>query len=1342
MTAGTSEDRRNPPEHVGPYRIGERIGTGGMGEVYRAYDRRLGRWVAVKQVLPGEDEDTDAREWLLREARAIASLNHASIIQIHDIVETEPGDWIVMELVEGQTLRDLAVAGPIDLRRVLQLAQEIAEGLAAAHAKGVVHRDLKTENVMVTPAGHAKILDFGVAKRLQPGQSDSSPAPQGTIFGTSRTMSPEQVNGQPVDHRSDLFSLGILLFETVTGHSPFLDSDFIETLLRIQNYQQPPVREVNGQVPEELASLIDRLLEKDPDRRPQSAAEVVAALKTITGTPGRGLPAASRSGSAPRSPGELTATQVAPVVALRSLVGSTDRRAGRSGRSLPSASRRRRDRQSTSGIFIKTLLLISLVDGTGRAHRLEQADDQLLRQHDRLMRELLREYHGLEIDREGDFLILFDRPVDAVGFMMVYHGKLSELSRKHGDELRTRAGVHLGEVFLRENPPAEVLRGAKPLEVEGAAKLIAERVASLAGEGQILLTQEAYELSRRTMAKHRISGRKLRGMDFGRYRFSGVDESVRIFDVRPEASAAPSPPPDTEDAHRIPEDRPEDPRVREWILAASAVLALVIFGVWFFSPTTSQLTPRPSVAVLGFENQGLAEKNWMSTALAEMFSSELATGEELRLISGESVARMKRDLSLSKTDSLTRDEIGAIEDYLNTDYVVGGSYRVSKEEEGEQIRLVLRLERTDAEEGEEAIEVADTGTTADLFDLVSETAMALREKLGVGELSEAEVEAVRASVSSNPEAFQLYSKGLEKLRSFDALTARDRFKEAVAEDPDYALVHAALSEAWQALGYDEEAKKSAARALELAEEQKLPREQVLSIEGRFHGVAGDWQSAVSSYKVLWGFFPDNVEYGLRLAEAQTTAGRTQEALATVDSLRQLPEPAGDDPRIDLAEAAVATSLSDYQRELEATGRAMEKGLEQGASTLVAEALMRRGWALRYLGKPAEAKAALEEANRRFSEAGDKGRKAQVLYYIARLFENQGYSLNAERLYREALRIHEETGNTKAIARTQASLGVLIQERGELEEAERMFVKSVEYAREIGDRRREAGYLGTLAFLKTEQGHLERAEELAQQNMAICEEIGFREGEAWGYFILGKNAFAAGKVRIAQAWYEEALVIGQEIGFRRQAGYVLDFQAKTLLAIGDLAGAMQKADESRAIRSELGEQGALAETELTRARILLELDQPSEAEALAREAAREFRERKLGDLEASAVVVLARVLLARGKLSEAQEVFAPIGTYEGGQKPAFRLPVAITAARLQAASGEYDAALLRLGGVVAEATELGLGGLELEARLAQGEIELAAGVAESRARLATLAEEAEEKGFGLIARKAAAASRAD
>jgi len=268
------------PWSIGSYRVEKRLGSGGMGEVFLGFDQRLRRQVAIKRIRGGPDLDRQG-ERFRREARVAARLSHPAVVHIYDLVEDGSGLAIVMEYVEGRTLAELMADGLPAPALSLRLARDVAEGLAAAHAAGLVHRDLKSENVMVTAEGRAKILDFGLAKPVLEAAEDESLTAHGTVIGTSRSMSPEQASGGEVDARSDLFSLGVLLYEMLAGRSPFRGSNSLDTLHRVITHHPPPISSLRPDLPRDLSLLVEHLLAKDRAARPRSAREVAASLERI-----------------------------------------------------------------------------------------------------------------------------------------------------------------------------------------------------------------------------------------------------------------------------------------------------------------------------------------------------------------------------------------------------------------------------------------------------------------------------------------------------------------------------------------------------------------------------------------------------------------------------------------------------------------------------------------------------------------------------------------------------------------------------------------------------------------------------------------------------------------------------------------------------------------------------------------------------------------------------------------------------------------------------------------------------------------------------------------------------
>lgn len=306
-----------------------------MGAVYRAWDERLQRWVAIKQIRPESAASERVRERFRREARASARLNHPSIVQIFDILESEDGDWIVMELVEGRTLARLLQEEHPDLRRVLGLAREIAWALAEAHRKNIVHRDLKAENVLVTADGHAKILDFGLAKVVE-AQGEATLTIPGGPMGTARSMSPEQARGLELDARSDLFSFGVLLYEAIAGVSPFQGQTVFDTLVRVATHEPPPLSETLPELPGELVGLVGALLQKDPAQRPQDVGEVLEVLDRLLGDEEAGTSALRLLNLPRRSP--ASSTELLAPTLTESSAGSGSAPAASSGSGSAKAS--------------------------------------------------------------------------------------------------------------------------------------------------------------------------------------------------------------------------------------------------------------------------------------------------------------------------------------------------------------------------------------------------------------------------------------------------------------------------------------------------------------------------------------------------------------------------------------------------------------------------------------------------------------------------------------------------------------------------------------------------------------------------------------------------------------------------------------------------------------------------------------------------------------------------------------------------------------------------------------------------------------------------------------------
>lgn len=802
------------------------------------------------------------------------------------------------------------------------------------------------------------------------------------------------------------------------------------------------------------------------------------------------------------------------------------------------------------------------------------------------------------------------------------------------------------------------------------------------------------------------------------------------------------------------------------ILASSAV-AYYRYTVWRTEQRaalnqlvlpTGDIKARRSVAVLGFKNlSGDPETAWLSAALAEMLSTELGSGGDLRVIAGENVARAKVELGLGDADSLARDTLLRLRISLGTDAVVLGSYVVL---DG-QIRLDLRLQET-AGGGETKTTVAESGREGELFDLVSRVGRRLRRELGV-EGSAGESGTTRAALPTNPEAARLYTEGINKLRLFDPVAARDLLARAVAAEPGNALAHSGLGAAWAALGYDGKARQEAKAAFDRA--GNLPREERLLIEGRYREATQDWSQAVRTYWTLWSMFPDNLDHALRLAAVQTAAGQVEDALATTDALRILPAPSRDDPRIDLAEAMAAGARADFKRQQAAAARAAAKGVARGAPLLVAQARLLECRALRNLGQAARAIAACDEGRKLNAQAGDRAGVAEALTHAANVHYDRGDLAGATRLYGEALATYREIGNRGAEAGALNNIAVVLNNRGDLERARDLYEEVLTITRETGSRGGEAYALNNLAGVLLRRGELNEAGKLFEETLKIRREQQDRGGEAYaldnigvalrrqgdlpgarrrheealkirreiGQTIgevaslnnLGSVLTDQGELAAARRSFETALSLARRIGNRSAVAYALFGLGEILVREGSLREARIRHEEAVTLRDSLGEKGTAAESRLALATLLLEAGEAKQADELAQAAVEEFQRQGTTDREALALATSAIAALSDPPRAR-QAIDRATILAQGTEDLRIRLSVAILATRIL---GADEVALQRTAETAGRA-----GFLEqrLQAELALAEID----GGEGQARLAALEQEAKALGYGLIARKAA------
>jgi tetratricopeptide (TPR) repeat protein/tRNA A-37 threonylcarbamoyl transferase component Bud32 len=793
------------------------------------------------------------------------------------------------------------------------------------------------------------------------------------------------------------------------------------------------------------------------------------------------------------------------------------------------------------------------------------------------------------------------------------------------------------------------------------------------------------------------------------------------------------------------------------------------------APTATR-APRRSIAVLGFKNlAGRPEAAWLSTALSELLTTELAAGEKLRAVASEDVARMRVDLALPETDALGRESLARVRRNLGADLVLLGSYLASGPSAGGAVRLDLRLQ--DAAAGETIAIVSEKGTERDLDALVTGAGERLREKLGVGAVSEAEAAAVRAALPSNTDAQRLYAEGLAKLRVFEALEARDLLQRAVAADPGHALAYSALAAAWSDLGYDAKALAQAKEAFDRS--GSLSRETRLLVEGRYREMENDWARSIEIYRSLFTFFPDNLEYGLHLARVQTSGGRPNDALATIAQLRR--SFGSEDPRIDLGESVTAKDLSDYRKMEAAATRAVTLGESRGERLLVGTARLNQAIAWRNLGDPRKALAPSQEARRLFAEAGDRGAAASASNSIGNSHYDLGDLDQARKAFEEVLAVSREIGNDRMAAGALDNIASVVGDQGDLATARRLSEESLTLYRRVGDRIGEARVLNNLAAGFVISGDFREARTLFERTLPIHRETGDEGSLAITLNNLAEMLAEQGDVSGAKARYEESFKIFDDSGQKTKAVYPSAGLAEILLETGDLGGARKRLEEGLAvcreggdrheeayilsglaslaveedrlrdaqrgfreafrIREEIGEKGAAEQSRLDLARVTLEEGKTAEAGEAARMVAEELARQKLPDDEAVALALLGRARLAEGRLADARRVVESARKLAAkSQRDHVRREVQLVSALLRAGDGDPGGARRTLEAAIAHAKTKGLLVAEFEARLALGRVEVESGrKPEGRSLLQALEQDAAGKGFRRIARKAAAVS---
>ena len=752
---------------------------------------------------------------------------------------------------------------------------------------------------------------------------------------------------------------------------------------------------------------------------------------------------------------------------------------------------------------------------------------------------------------------------------------------------------------------------------------------------------------------------------------------------------------------------------------------------------------RPLVALVGFTNlSGRADARWLSTALAEMLRTELTLGGSFRAVPAESVARMKRELALTDADSLAGDTLARVRANVGADFVVLGSYLALSREAGARIRVELRVQ--DAQTGETTAALAETGSESDILDLVSRLGARLREGLGAD--GQAPAPASRRALPATPDALRLYAEGLGALRDLDAKTASRLLQRAVGLEPDSPFARAALAEAFTALGSDRRAREEAEKAYLLS--ASLSSEERRWVEGRYLEAAQDWGGAASAYAALLAEYPDNLEYGLRLAAARTAMGRPREAVATLAALRSRGGPAAEDARIDLAESQAGEALSDFERARQFAAVAAAKGARQTARVLVARARLQEARMLQRLGDHGQARERLLEAQRLSIATGDTASVSWANLHLGLLRFSGGEPDEARLLFNRALEAFDALGHRRGRAIAQAHLAMVHWKQGRLARAKALWEEALTQFRDMDDKASIARNANNLAVVAQNEGDLERAARLYQEALDMARRIGDKRTVGITLANVADVTAERGELRAAEKLYEESLTVVEEIGLKTSIAGALFRLGDLRLQMGDLEKARAAHQRALAIRVQLGQKMFLAESRVALGRVALEAGDAAGAERAVRGALGELRRLEASDDEAVAQALLASALAAQGRWRDARiQAQRARDTGDRSANQLVRVTVAIAAARLEALGDPSPAGLSGAAGqagalrgrqeleaALAEARKSGRRGVEMEARLALAEVLLAAGG--DRAALLAVENDARVLGYGLVARKAA------
>ena len=696
-----------------------------------------------------------------------------------------------------------------------------------------------------------------------------------------------------------------------------------------------------------------------------------------------------------------------------------------------------------------------------------------------------------------------------------------------------------------------------------------------------------------------------------------------------------------------PNGRLPDPRAG-WrltlLVLAAAGLVSLIAGVWLWTRhSTEKAIRRKSVAVLHIRDLSKASTEaWLQTALSEMLTSELASSGKLHAIPAEDVARWRSDLG-AKSDAARRaDLLRLARNSFGADTFVLGSYVVTGICPGCRLRVDLGL--FDAGTGDQVATVIDEGPAPDLLDLTTRLGVKLRAELGVGGTP-----AMPARWPA-PSAMKEYAEGLKALRVIDPMAARDHLQAAVAADPGNALIHSALADAWSALGYGSRAIEENKRAYELS--SALGRLDQLGIEARYRASLQQWDRAIEIYQNIFRLIPDSLEDGLNLAKAQLRGMKSADVVSTLQILRRLPKPSGNDPRIDLIEAQNAGVINDFLKTREHAHRAAMEAQSRGARYLFARARLLEGGAMQNL-HDMNFYAVQTEARKVCEELGDR----QCISQAWRIHGNERYFAvqfaEAQEAYLAGVSVARELGDRAELANLLTGLAVVAESNLEWQQAEQNLQEAISLKKETSYNPSDIQI--QLADLYLRLGRLSDTARTADEAYSEAQKAGAHEDLGEVLELRGILARLDGRLEVAQKMGEQGVTEIRVSNGVMPLTLALTSLSSTLTARGDLISAEKRLGETNA--APVPE--VLGNIELARAELLLAKGQFAGSADEAKRSAGDFNKAHQDENSAIALVTEADALEMMGRNSDA------LGLCQEAERRAGRIPdpVPVLRARL-------------------------------------------------------------------------------